>query len=823
MRQRSSVLKGGKRGPAIVPGNPAASLLYLSAAHQGKLKMPLGSESPLPAADLAVLKRWIEVGAPWPGDMPTAGLSPEPTWWSFKKPVRPEVPHPKQYNLVENPVDAFILAKLEAKGLTPAPRADRLTLIRRAYFDLLGLPPSPREVERFLNDRSPQAWANLIDTLLDSPRYGERWGRRWLDVVRYADTSGFEADVYYPNAWRYRDYVIKSLNDDKPYDRFVQEQIAGDELWPDTLNLEGFLYGVPPQELEHLEASVGTSLYAFGPEVKEDNLDAPKIQYEWLTDAVDTTGSAFMGLTFKCARCHDHKFDPLPEKDYYRLQAVFAGSKPDTIPVVTVLSARKHDEEEFSMLAVDEARNAYLNFEKRIRDRAVAVKAKAFPPEAFGAYQVLGIFRTDKQAALAAPLDDYARTLKLEEIMTPSEKLTYHTLADNLVKAVAAVPLDDGFDGNEKFDNFYDVPSATVLRDLPLELVPTTYMYSRGDVKTPLEKVTPGLPGALVADHDPSDLVMSPGGPRFRKQLALWLTKPDHPLTARVMVNRIWEGHFGRGIVATENDFGRQGFAPTHPELLDWLATEFVHQGWSIKSMHRLIMLSNTYQMSSRYANPTNSRIDSQNSYLWRMNRVRLEGEEIWDSLHVAAGDINYKMGGRAIMPPLTKPELLGIRELSQWVPPANPSENNRRGVYIMIHRDFPFPLFDRYDMPGNAESCPRRDVTTVAPQVLWTLNNQVAFQEAQRFAARLTLEAGDHPPLWINKAWQIALARPPTPQERSEALAMLTKLSEIQPPQKSGSDPLPPELLKLGDAKAEALTKLCLTLFNLDEFVYVD
>jgi hypothetical protein len=239
--------------------------------------------------------------------------------------------------------------------------------------------------------------------------------------------------------------------------------------------------------------------------------------------------------------------------------------------------------------------------------------------------------------------------------------------------------------------------------------------------------------------------------------------------------------------------------------------------------MHRLIMLSNTYQMASRYTNPADSTIDSQNSYLWRMNRARLEGEEIWDSIHVAAGDINFKMGGRAIMPPLTKPELLGIRELAQWVPPADPAENNRRGIYIMIHRDFPFPLFDRYDMPGNAESCPRRDVTTVAPQVLWTLNNEVSFQEAQRFAARLVREAGDHPPVWIDKAWRIALARTPSDQEKTEALAMLKKLEEIGPPKKAVTDPLPPELGKLGIARAEALTKLCLTLFNLDEFVYVD
>jgi mono/diheme cytochrome c family protein len=821
MRQREGLLKGGKRGPAIVPEHPEKSLLYLSAAHQGELKMPLGSTSPLPAEDLAALKKWIEEGALWPADYQEAAR-PEPSWWSFKKPVRPPVPHPKESNRVVNPIDAFVLAKLEEKGLTPAPRADKLTLVRRAYFDLIGLPPTPEEVDRFMKDTSPNAWANLIDTLQASPRYGERWGRRWLDVVRYADTAGFEADMYYPNAWRYRDYVIKSFNDDKPYDRFVQEQIAGDELWPDTLNLEG-LYGVPPRELEHLEARVGTGLYSFGPEVREDNLESRKLQYEWLTDTVDTTGSAFMGLTFKCARCHDHKFDPIAEKDYYRLQAVFAGSQVGTVPVITSLSATKHDEDEYYIMALEEARNAYMDFENKIIDRALKVKEKDYSPEAIAAYNLVAIFRTPKQAAMAAPLDEYKKTLKVEELLTPAERLTLQTLTDNLAKAAVAVPQDTGFDSLVKYENFYDVPSATVLKDLPLELVPTTYMYSRGDVKTPLEKVTPGLPGSLLADHDPYDLAMSQGGPRFRKELALWLTKPDHPLTARVMVNRIWEGHFGAGIVATENDFGHQGVPPSNQELLDWLATEFIREGWSIKSMNRLIMLSSTYQMASRFTNAADARVDPQNAYLWRMNRTRLEGEAVWDSIHVAAGDINFKMGGRAVMPPLTKTELNGIRELAEWVPPADPAEANRRGVYIMTYRDFPYPLLDRYDMPGNAESCPRRDVTTVAPQVLWTLNSHVSMDEAQQFAVRLVKETGDNPPEWIDQAWRIALSRPPSTDEKSEALAMLAKLEKVPPLKRDASNALPVELAKLGNARAEALTKLCLTIFNLDEFVYVD
>jgi hypothetical protein len=820
MRQRDGVLKGGKRGPSVVPKKPEQSLLYLSAAHQGPLKMPLGSSVPLPADDLATLKKWIEEGALWPADY-NAAARPEPTWWSFKKPVRPPVPHPKQSNLVANPIDAFVIAKLEEKGLTPAPRADRLTLVRRAYFDLIGLPPSPQQVADFMKDTSPSAWASLIDSLLASPRYGERWGRRWLDVVRYADSEGFEGDKYFTEAWRYRDYVIKSLNEDKPYDRFVQEQIAGDELWPDDMGLEG-LYGVPPQKLEHLEAAVGTTVFTFGPMIGESNLEQRKMRYEWLTETVDTTGSAFMGLTFKCARCHDHKFDPVAQKDYYQLAAVFAGSAPSQIPVVTGLSIHRRDEDSYYVLALDEARTAYLTFEKQIKDRAMKIKEKGFSPEAAKAFEIESLHRTGAQALLAAPLDKYYETLKIEDLLTPADRPGYNKLIHNLAQAAAAVPRSDA-DHGVLYDTFYDVPSATVLKDLPLELVPATYVYSRGDYKTPLEKVTPGLPNALLDNQDPSELAMSAGGPRFRKQFALWLTKPDHPLTARVMVNRIWEGHFGAGIVATENDFGRQGQPPSNPELLDWLATEFMQSGWSIKSLTRLIMLSNTYQMTSRYTNAANSRIDPENSYLWRMNRTRLEGEAIWDSIHTAAGDINFKMGGKPVMPPLTKPELVGIRYLEEWVPPADPSEANRRGIYILIRRDFPYPLFDRYDMPENAESCPRRDVTTVAPQVLWTLNSQVSFNEAQQFADRLVKESGDNPAIWIDEAWQIALARTPSTQEKTEALAMMAKLEEVPPIMRDANNALPPELAKLGDARAEALTKLCLAIFNLDEFVYVD
>ncbi len=334
MRQRDTLLRGGKRGAALVPGKPEESLLYKAVARHGDLQMPPGRNA-LTAAEVATIRDWIKAGAAW--DDAQISKSDEPAWWAFRKPVRPPAPAVSNAAWVRNPVDAFVLAKLDEKKLRPVAAADRRTLIRRAYFDLHGLPPTPAEVEAFVNDPAPDAWAKLVNKLLESPRYGERWGRHWLDVVRYADTGGFETDIYFPNAWRYRDYVIKSFNDDKPYDRFVQEQIAADELWPDNLDLEGSYY-IPKRKLQHLEARIGTGLYTLAPVMHESGLDAEYLHSEWRADAVEVTAAAFMGLTLGCARCHNHKFDPLTQRDFYRMAAIFAASEQKEIPTVHVMS-----------------------------------------------------------------------------------------------------------------------------------------------------------------------------------------------------------------------------------------------------------------------------------------------------------------------------------------------------------------------------------------------------------------------------------------------------------------------------------------------------
>jgi hypothetical protein len=817
MRQRETLLKGGQRGPAVIPGKSVESLVYEAAAQVGELKMPPG-QKPIPAEELEILRQWIDQGLPWTSantDPPRA----EPLWWSFRRPQRPSVPRVQQAGESSDPIDAFILTKLDEKGLTPAPRADKQSLIRRAYFDLVGLPPSPARVEKFVNDPSPKAYENLIDELLASPQYGERWGRHWLDVVRYADTGGYETDIYYRNAWRYRDYVVRAFNQDRRYDRFLQEQIAGDEIFPDDLNLDKS-YKISPQKLEHLEARIATGFYTLGPEIHESNMDAKKLLNEKLTDWTDTTGAVFMGLTLGCARCHNHKFDPISQKDYYRFQAIFAGSKETDYPVVMAMSVADQKQHYPRVIAVEEARVAYRLFEKRIKDRIIQPRKKEFPPEVVAAFEVPEDQRTMEQKEQAAPLVEIYASIKMDEALTPEEKQEQRVLYERIAKALLEIPERDA--QGTRFDGILDLPVASGLGHREPELVPSIDVLARGDLGAEQEKVNPGLPTVFGAAVQMDEYTPHSALPRNRKKLALWLSQPDHPLTARVMVNRIWQWHFGRGIVSTPNDFGRQGQAPTHPELLDWLATEFMARGWSIKAMHRLIMLSQTYQRSSLDADAKNLKLDPENRYLWRMNRQRLEAEVLWDTMHAVSGTLNLKMGGRPVTPSLAEDEMNALGSLWQWPVSADPTEHDRRGLYILVRRNYPYPMFQVFDGPENAVSCPERDVTTVAPQALWFLNNRVSYQQAQEFAGRLVRETGENPSDWVEQAWRLALGRSPSEMEKREALEMIEKLSGkgIRSEEPQG---LPPALARIGIVRGAALTKLCLSVFNLTEFAYVD
>jgi len=798
VRQRDSILSGGTRGPALVPGRAADSLLYQAVTGTGDLKMPPGKAG-LSDGEKEVLRAWIDSGALW-AQQPTTKTG-EPSWWAFRKLVRPPVPEVGEKAWKGNAIDAFILQTLQAKEMKPALPASRVTLVRRVYFDLWGLPPSPEQVRRFVDDRSPDAYAKLIDELLSSPRYGERWGRHWLDVVRYADTGGFETDIYYPNAWRYRDYVIKSLNEDKPYDRFVQEQIAGDEIWPDTLELEGS-YFIPKQKLEHLEARVATGLYTLGPVLHESGLDGEFLRSERLADMADTTGAVFLGLTMGCARCHDHKFDPIPQRDYYRLQTIFAGSVEREIPLVDVMRIFDYQQALPKLLAVEDLRSAVERIRLGARKRIIERIEASLPPEVVKASRTPAAKRTPKEVDLAGEYETAIGAVKEETIekeYSPEEKQERQRLIWKIGRAYLDAPRR--------------VPTASVLSHS--EIVPEVHVAKRGDFKNPGERVNAGFPSILCDGRDIAEATSRPFVPQRRKQLALWLTQPDHPLTARIMVNRLWQGHFGRGIVSTPNDFGRQGDPPSHPELLDWLAVEFVDRGWSLKAMHRLIMLSNTYQMSNQF-DAKNASVDPDNRFLWRMNRQRLEAEALRDAVLAVSGKLNLKMGGPPVVPPLTKEELAGLKEVSQWPVSLDPSEHVRRGVYLYVKRSFRLPMFEIFDQPESSFSCSRRDVTNVAPQALALLNNEFTLQNAEELAIRLLKEFGSSPEAWIQNGWNLALGRSPSGLEKGKAMEHFSKTQPVSLSHTAEGNS--------GETFApKALVEFCLMLFNLNEFIYVD
>ena len=711
---------------------------------------------------------WAEPSAP---SVAARSDARKPTWWSFQKLRRPQIPLPREGSQPSNPIDSFVLAKLREKHLEPGPAATRSVLLRRATFDLWGLPPTPAQAQRFLRDDSPDAYERLIEELLESPRYGERWGHHWLEIMRYADSRSDRED-YHPNAWRYRDYVIKSFNEDKPYDRFVQEQIAGDELFPNNLELEGF-YDLSPEKLEHLEAWIGTTIFALGPGGGEVEPDAEVARYRWLTEVVDKTASSFLGLTLECARCHDHRSDPFSQEDYFRLQAIFAASRPSTIPVVASTTMGHRDEAYHMAIALVEARDAYLGFSRQVRDRVVETKKRDYPSEVAHAYEIPVEARSARETELAAPLAQLHRELNIEEHLTSEETERHRELTRKLAKAAVAIPAK-GLAHQVDYDGFYDVPSATVLGGVRTELIPETHLLNRGEPARKKHLVHPGLPRALQHDAVPAKWFREPNGHGYRKQLALWLTRPTHPLTARVMVNRIWQGHFGQGLVRTADDFGPQGDSPAHRKLLDWLACRFVDQGWSVKSMHRLIMLSDTYRRASQFTSDSHQRRDPSNRYWWRMNPRRLQRMAIWDAIHQVSGTLNLKMGGRPAIPPLAEVEGATSRMKTRWPASDDPTEGRRRGVYLLT-RLAPSRFHHSTAKPAS-NGCPVENAGNgnEGPASFWKLNREGLYRQARHLASRLVREAGKDASRQIDLAWQLTLARMPTEREKREAKGLL-------------------------------------------------
>jgi hypothetical protein len=606
--------------------------------------------------------------------------------WAFKPVKAAEVPLAKPGS---NPIDAFIDAKLKEKGLSRNAGADRRTWLRRASLDLLGLPPTPDEIEAFLKDESADADGAAIDRMLSSPRYGERWARHWLDLARYAESEGFKADETRPNAWRYRDYVIKSFNDDKRYDRFVQEQIAGDEMWP-----------------ESAEAKVATGFNRHYPD-ESNARNLMQRRQEILNDITDTVGAVFTGLTYGCARCHDHKFDPILQSDYYRLQAFFANAAADDNIALADREAMAEYNRKLSI------------WEKKTKDIRAELEKIAEPKRREIIKDYVDKYPAEIQTALAKSAEDRSpfecqMVAKAELYLNPKshQYLAGDSAIVGKLKGEAKKRWDELNDQLDEFKSLHPgpMPIGTGIVDLN-DASPKTFLLKRGNWDAPKDEVQPGFLTLISAK--PTDIV-KPAALKStgrRTALAKLLTDPQNPLTARVMVNRIWHYHFGRGIVATPSDFGFKGERPSHPELLDWLASEFVENGWSVKNMHRLIMTSETYKQAS-ISRAEAVAIDPDNKLLWRFPRHRLEGETIRDEALSVAGMLNDKMGGPSVMPDLP----IGVTTRGGWKETADPTERNRRSIYVFVKRNMRFPLFEAFDMPDTHEPCARRDVTTTSP-----------------------------------------------------------------------------------------------------------
>jgi hypothetical protein len=726
LRSKAAMLRGGKSGPAIVPGKPDESRL-LKRVHAGEMpprgRLVEASVKPPEPAEIDVLVRWIAAGAPEVAVAPdVATAAPDPLvsdrdrdFWAFRPPPPVTVPLVRHAERVCNPIDAFIEQRLERQGLTLAPEADRATLLRRAYFDLTGLPPEPAEVRAFLADRAPDAYERLIDRLLASPRYGERWARFWLDLAGYADSEGKrEQDLPRPHAWRYRDYVIRSINSDKPYSRFLLEQLAGDELADYEHAPE-----VTPELCDNL---VATGFLRMAPDATWANITGyVQDRVEVIADEMDVLGSGVLGLTLKCARCHSHKFDPIPQRDYYRLLDVFKG-----------------------------------------------------------AYDEYDWLKPDVRAGLGPVSEDVLGGRHLPYVTT-AERRAWEARGDR-----SKVP----------------EPRVQALWDRG-EPSPT-YVYRRGDPLSHGALVGPGVPSVLTDGKTPFEVRPPwPGAKKTGRRLAFarWLTRPDHPLTARVAVNRLWKQHFGAGLVRTLGNFGRAGAPPTHPELLDWLAREFVRQGWSFKAMHRLMMTSATYRQSSAVT-AEQEKADPDNKLCSRMPLVRLDAEQTYDTLLQAASRLDPTPFGPADAVQ-ARPDGL--------VTPTETARGRRRLIYVQQARKRLPTHLETFDSPVMNPNCLERRESTVAPQALYLMNNGMIQRLAEDFAARVSREAGADPASRVDRVYLIALGRPPDDEEKEAGVAALKRFAQAWAGHQAGA------------AAMKGLTTYCHAVMNSAAFLYVD
>ncbi|MBL8178943.1 MAG: PSD1 domain-containing protein [Bryobacterales bacterium] len=790
LRNREAALRGGEKGPGMVAGNAAQSILFKRVAGLEKPAMPMDGK--LTDGEVETLRLWIDQGAVWEGEIGAQKAAVDPMkameeaplpanakeWWSFRKPVKADVPRVADARWGKHPVDAFVKRQLDAQGLKAAPEADRRTLVRRAYLDLTGLPPTPAEVREFVEDRRPDAWEQLVDRLLASPHYGERWGRHWLDVARYADSNGYEHDFDRPNAWRYRDYVIRAFNRDTPYDRFLLEQLAGDEVEEvnyETLTATGFLRNY---------AKVGFR--------EKDN---PQFRFEYLDDMIATLGRGVMGLTVHCARCHNHKFDPILQRDYYQLQTSLYGYVEVEHPLVPKEQAEEYYRQNAEIDGkIKPLRARVAEIEDPYKLVLVKDKYKRFPANVQEAIAIPEEQRTPGQALLANQIirtvrvssGEVARHLKAEE-RAEVQKLGAEIAALEKQRP-KAIPTAMGItDGDYRFvpDGPGDEPAPG--KGVKMEVtegsylhrgpgkyqVPPSYFLHGGDIGSRGSAMKPGFVSVVTEGSPAVERAPAHGKTSGRRRaLAEWLSSAEHPLTARVMVNRIWHHHFGRGIVATLDNFGKTGEKPTHAELLDWLAVEFRERGWSFKAMHRLIMMSETYRMSSSFVDEGNLAKDAANLNLWRYRQQRLEAEVLRDSILHVAGSLNTLMEGPAVFPPLPEETLRSMNK-GIWKRQKNGPETWRRSIYVYRKRGLPFPFFEVFDLPDQTITCGRRTVSTVATQALTLLNNDFVLDQSKRFAERLQAMSADKNEQ-LRLAYELALGRHPNAEEQAVAAEFL-------------------------------------------------
>ena len=810
---RDGALRGGTRGSDIVPGNAEASRLYRRISGLELPAMP-AQGTPLTATEIAVVKRWINEGAKWDASLASSAkpaasaalaalenriITPaERNYWAFKLPV--QAPLPQVGSRFANPIDRFLEQARRAHRLTPAPRADRHTLVRRAYLDALGLPPTPAQVDAFVSDRSPDAWEHLVDRLLASPHYGERYGRLWLDVARYADSAGFEYDTHRANAWRYRDYVIKSFNDDKPYDRFLIEQIAGDEM-----------------DGRNDDSLIATGFLRMGPRVLFREKDNPERRYDYLDEIIGTIGKGTLGLTVNCARCHNHKFDPISQKDYYRLEASLFGYVETEVPLAPKAEAEAYlakNEEIDARIA--ELKRQIQGLERPYRDRLQReLIRQKFPEHVVRVLSKPENERTPGDALLVTQVLKAAgvSTAQVDRSLTAEDGAKKKALTTAIAALTTQRPkplpmAEIATDGDYRSsplgegDDTISCPKCRIpdpgagpyLHQGPGRYqVPPSYFLIRGDVENHGSQMTPGFIDVITYGNPPTE-VPRPDGRTSGRRLALaqWIASPQNPMTARVIVNRLWQKHFGRGIVATLENFGRMGEPPTHPELLDWMAADLTRD-WSLKRITKLMMMSDAYQMASAFTDAADTASDPDDRYLWRFRPQRLEAEIVRDNMLAVGGNINLEVGGEPIFPFLPK-DVLASQYRGKWINTPDGPAAWRRGVYVYQRRSLPYPMFDTFDHPDMNVTAGARNVSTVPTQALTLLNNPFVLSEAAFLSTRIRNKASD-PSSQVDLAYRIALARSATPEEIAIGTSLIT---------------------------TQSLESLAHVVLNLDEFLYI-